>query len=152
MTLLRLRPIFVELLPDTDSIKDGELWISHKHRVANLRCPCGCGHLTVLTLHPSRWHVHFDGKTVSLDGPTGGSVWTSSSCGSHYLIKNSTVIWAKPIDPDRRDEYAYLERERMLASQPSDVPPRSWLGRIFRIPSFRKRRDSYGSPGGSRSN
>lgn len=151
MTLLRLRPIFVELLPDTNSIKDGELWISHKHRVANLRCPCGCGHLTVLTLHPSRWHVHFDGKTVSLDGPTGGSVWTSSSCGSHYLIKNSTVQWAKPIDPDRRDEYAYTERERLLASQPSDVPPRSWLSRIFRFLSLRSRRDSYSSPGGRRS-
>ena len=92
MTPLRLRPIFVDLLPDLDAIKDGEIWISHKHRTVNLRCPCGCGHLTILSLHPSRWHVHFDGKTVSLDGPTGGSVWTNSGCGSHYFIRNNTVI------------------------------------------------------------
>ena len=149
-TPLRLRPIFVDLLPETGSIKDGELWISHKHRVANLRCPCGCGDLTVLSLLPSRWHIHLDGKAVSLDGPTGGSVWRPR-CGSHYLIKNNTVIWARPIDPDRRDEYAYVERERLLASQPGDVPSRSWLSRIFRFPSLRKQRDSYGPPGGSRS-
>ena len=63
---MKLRPIFVEVLPELDAIKDGELWISHKHRTVNLRCPCGCGDLTVLSLHPSRWHVHFDGKSVSL--------------------------------------------------------------------------------------
>lgn len=151
MTPLRLRPIFVELLPDLDAIKDGEIWISPKHRTVNLRCPCGCGRLTVLSLHPSRWHVHFDGKAVSLDGPTGGSVWTSSGCGSHYFIRNNTVIWARPIDPDRHDEYAYIERERLLASQPGDAPSRSWLRRTFRFPSLRKRRDSYGPPGSSRS-
>ena len=151
MTPLRLRPIFVDLLPEPASIKDGELWISHKHRTVNLRCPCGCGHLTVLTLHPSRWHVRFDGKTVSLDGPTGGSVWASSGCGSHYFIRNNTVIWGGRIDPDRHDEYAYVERERLLASQPSNVPPRSWLSRMFHFPSLRKRRDSYSPRGGSQS-
>ena len=86
-------PIFIEVLPEFDAIKDGELWISHKHRTINLRCPCGCGELTVLTLHPSRWHVYFDGKSVSLDGPTGGSVWAVSGCGSHYVIRKNTVIW-----------------------------------------------------------
>ena len=69
---MKLRPVFVDVLPDFDAIKAGELWISHKYRTVNLRCPCGCGDLTVLSLHPSRWHVHFDGKSVSLDGPTGG--------------------------------------------------------------------------------
>ena len=68
---MKLRPIFVDVLPEFAAIKAGELWISHKHRTVNLRCPCGCGDLTVLSLHPSRWHVHFDGKSVSLDGPDG---------------------------------------------------------------------------------
>ena len=81
---MKLRPIFVDVLPEFDAIKAGELWISHKYRTVNLHCPCGCGDLTVLSLHPSRWHVHFDGKSVSLDGPTGGSVWANSGCGSHY--------------------------------------------------------------------
>ena len=49
---MKLRPIFVEVLPEFDVIKAGEVWISHKHRTVNLRCPCGCGDLTVLSLHP----------------------------------------------------------------------------------------------------
>ena len=61
----KLRSIFVDVLPGFDVIKAGELWISRKYRTVNLRCPCGCGDLTVLSLHPSRWHVHFDGKSVS---------------------------------------------------------------------------------------
>ena len=138
MTPLRLRPIFVDLLPELDAISTGELWISHKYRTINLRCPCGCGDLTILTIHPSRWHVHFDGKTVSLDGPTGGSVWANSGCGSHYLIKNNAVIWAKRIDPGRHAQYAHTERTRLITSQLSDPPPRSWLNCIFRCLSLRK--------------
>ena len=30
-----LRPIFVEVMPPFDLIKDGELWVSHKHRTIN---------------------------------------------------------------------------------------------------------------------
>ena len=111
-----LTPRFVEVLPDTSAIKAGEVWITHKHRTVNLRCPCGCGKLTVLSLHPSRWHVHFNGKSVSLDGPTGGSVWTTSACGSHYLIRNNAVIWLDRIDPSLHSEYAELERARMLGT------------------------------------
>ena len=50
---MKLRPIFVDVLPEFDTIKAGELWISHKYRTVNLRCPCGCGDLTVLSLHLS---------------------------------------------------------------------------------------------------
>ena len=137
---MKLRPIFVEVLPAFEAIKAGELWISHKHRTMNLRCPCGCGELTVLSLHPSRWHVHFDGKAVSLKGPTGGSVWATSGCGSHYLIRNNTVIWLDRIDPGRHSEYADAERARMLGSTPSRQTLRSRLGRVWRGLSFGKRR------------
>ena len=113
-----LRPFFVEVLPDFDTINDGEIWVSLKYRTINLRCPCGCGDLTVLSLHPSRWHVCFDGKSVSLEGPTGGSVWANSGCGSHYFIRHNTVIWARGIDRDRHGEYEEVERHRLIASQP----------------------------------
>ena len=129
---MELRPIFVDVLPDFDVIKDGELWISHKYRTVNLRCPCGCGNLTVLSLHPSRWHVHFDGKSVSLDGTTGGSVWANSGCGSHYFIRNNTVIWAKRIDPRHHAEYASEERTRLVESQPGRLTISSWLKRSWR--------------------
>lgn len=134
---MKLRPVFVDVLPGFDSIKPNELWISHKYRTVNLRCPCGCGDLTVLSLHPSRWHVHFDGKTVSLDGPTGGSVWANSGCGSHYLIKNNTVIWAPRIDPSRHSSYVEVEEKRLIASQRSRPTWRFWLGRLFRWGSQR---------------
>ena len=129
---MRLRPIFVEVLPEFEAIKSGEIWISHKLRTVNLRCPCGCGDLTVLSLHPSRWHIHFDGKSVSMNGPTGGSVWANSGCGSHYIIRSNTVIWMQDIDPNRQSEYANVERIRMLTSGPRHKTLRSLLGRVRR--------------------
>ena len=133
---MKLRPVFVEVLPEFDAIKAGQLWISHKHRTVNLRCPCGCGDLTVLSLHPSRWHIHFNGKSVSLNGPTGGSVWANSGCGSHYVIKNNAVIWLDRIDPERHSQYANGERIRMLGSKPSRQTLRSLLGRARRSLSW----------------
>ena len=150
MTPVKLRPIFVDVLPEFDTIKAGELWISHKYRTVNLRCPCGCGDLTVLSLHPSRWHVHFDGKSVSLDGLAGGSVWANSGCGSHYLIRNNAVIWADRIDPARHSEYADVERAHLLGSKPSRQSLRSWLGHVWRrlsLGSWRKSNAVFGSAG-----
>ena len=126
-----LRPIFVDVLPEFDAIKEGEIWISPKYRTINLRCPCGCGELTVLSLHPSRWHIYFDGKSVSLDGPTGGSVWAYSGCGSHYTIQSNAVLWLEGIAPSRHSEYADEERERMLGSRSGRHSLRSWFGRVW---------------------
>ena len=128
---MKLRPIFVEVLPDFGEINDGELWISHRHRTINLRCPCGCGDLTVLSLHPSRWSICFDGKTVSLDGPTGGSVWANSGCGSHYLIRDNTVIWMEGIDRERHQIYANIERSRMTGEELGQPNLLSLPGRIW---------------------
>ncbi len=129
---MKLRHIFVEVLPKPEEIKAGELWISHKHRTVNLRCPRGCGSLTVLSLHPSRWHLYFDGKSVSLKGPTGGSVWANSCCGSHYFVRNSEVIWAERIDSDCHSKYAHTELARMLGSTSSRQTFRSRLQGLCR--------------------
>ena len=127
-----LKPIFVEVLPEFDAIKDGELWISPKYRTINLRCPCSCGELTVLSLHPSRWHIYFDGKAISLDGPTGGSVWAYSGCGSHYAIQNNAVMWLDRISPHRHSEYADVERARMLGTTSVRHSLRLRFGRVWR--------------------
>ena len=132
LSAVKLRPIFVEVMPPLNSIKDGEIWISHKLRTVNLRCPCSCGKLTVLSLHPSRWHVYFDGKTVSLKGSTGGSIWTSSECGSHYLIRNNEVVWSYSIDPGLRADYEDAERARMLDSASRRQTLSSRLRRVWR--------------------
>ena len=139
MKPVKLRPIFVDEMPEFDAIKIGDIWISHKLRTINLRCPCGRGHLTVLTIHPSRWHVHFDGKSVSLKGPTGGSVWASSGCGKHYLIRNNEVIWKDSIDPHRHSEYAEVEQSRMLGSSSNRQTLGSRLRRLWRGISLGKR-------------
>ena len=123
------RPIFVELMPEPHLVKAGELWISPKHRTINLRCPCGCDQLTVLSMHPTRWHINFDGKAVTLDGPTGGSIWTTSECGSHYFIKQNAVHWAAPISRHLKGAYEKVERARLLDAQPN---PPSGLRRIAR--------------------
>ena len=137
---MNYRPIFVEVLPGFEVIEDGELWISHKHRTVNLRCPCGCGELTVLTLHPSRWHVYFDGKTVSLMGSDCGSVWASSGCGSHYLIRNNDVIWLDSIDPGLHAEYSKNELERMIDSKSSRQTLGSRLRHVWRTLAMQIRR------------
>ena len=105
---MKLRPFFVDEMPEFDAIEIGDIWISHKLRTINLRCPCGSGRLIVLTIQPGRWHVHFDGKSVSLKGPTGGSVWANSCCGGHYKIRNNSVIWLDRIDSDRHSAYAKI--------------------------------------------
>ena len=128
LPVVHVRPIFVEILPPFETIKDGEMWISHKHRTVNLRCPCGCGELTVLSLHPSRWHVYFDGKSVWLKGPTSGSIWTSSACGSHYHIRENRVVWSYPIDSRLRPDYGDVERARMVGAS----HPRRTFGSLLR--------------------
>ena len=129
---MELLPFFVDVLPPFEDINDGEIWISHKHRTVNLRCPCGCGELTVLSLHPSRWHVHFDGKSVTLEGPTGGSVWANSGCGSHYHIRNNAVLWSDRIDPGCHSDYAATEQARLLDSTPNRQKLCSQLGHMWR--------------------
>ena len=148
---MQLEPHFVEILPDLDEIEAGQLWISHKHRTINLRCPCECGGLTVLSLHPSRWHVHYDGQAVTLCGPAGlclpegGSVWANSGCGSHYFIRRNTVAWADNIEPDRHAEYAQIEQERLLGHDQAFRPMRLALNRALRmlVPSRRRNKPSH---------
>ena len=135
---MTLVPRFVDVLPELDQIKTGEVWISHKFRTINLRCPCGCGDLTVLSMHPSRWHVHYDGQAVTLCGPTdlcrpaGGSVWANSGCGSHYFIRDNTVQRSYRISSDRHAEYARLEQEQLLNPAREAQPIRKRLANALR--------------------
>jgi hypothetical protein len=53
-------------------------------------CCCGCGNKVVTPLAPGRWHLTYDGKTISLEPSIGN--W-SFPCQSHYWIENNAVIW-----------------------------------------------------------
>lgn len=56
----------------------------------------------------------FDGKSVSLDGPTGGSAWAYSGCGSHYLVRSNIVVWLEMIAGRRHNEYVKREHKRLM--------------------------------------
>ena len=123
----RLRPRFVEILPEFDKIREGEIWISMEHGTINLRCPCGCGSLTVLTLDPSRWQLYFDGEDITIEGNPTSSIWTTAECGSHYFIREGKVEWATPIQSFRRRKYRASETARLVAAK------RTGIGRASRL-------------------
>lgn len=132
-----LRPIFVEVMPEFKLITEGFLWISLTHRTINFRCPCGCGELTVLSIRPTRWHVLFDGECVSLNGRTGGSVWTSSSCGSHYFIKRNKVIWSDEVHSVHRAKQQRNKRSNVFDEQVDSSTRQRWFKRICRTLSMK---------------
>jgi len=132
-----LRPIFVDVMPEFKLINEGFLWISLTHRTINFRCPCGCGELTVLSIHPTRWHVLFDGKCVSLNGRTGGSIWTSSSCGSHYFIKRNKVIWTDEINSVHRAKQKGFKQSEGVEELGDRSTRQSWFKRICRTLSMK---------------
>ncbi len=80
---------FVEYIPEV--LGDRTLYVSMKYATVLHKCCCGCGGEVVTPLSPTGWQLTFDGQSVSLY-PSIGS-W-SLPCQSHYLIKNSKVVWA----------------------------------------------------------
>jgi hypothetical protein len=80
---------FVNSFPEP--LEEGILYISVRYASAAHKCFCGCGREVVTPLHPTKWQLLFDGKTVSLH-PSVGS-W-SLPCKSHYWLRTNQVIWA----------------------------------------------------------
>ena len=143
MKVKQLTPLFLSALPPTSDIREGFLYISMAYRTINLRCPCGCGGLTPISLHPTRWSLIFDGNHVSIVGPQNseGSIWNPQlTCGSHYLIRRSTVVPCDRLSRILRHGYFRREQSAMLKYRGSleveePVPPTlkrvgRWLRRV----------------------
>jgi hypothetical protein len=81
---------FVDVIP-TNPV-EGILYISIRYRTAVHQCPCGCRNKVVTPIKPARWHLSFDGDSVSLS-PSIGS-W-QFPCRSHYWIRNNEIRWAQ---------------------------------------------------------
>lgn len=81
---------FVEAIPEDP--QEGTLYVSMRFRTVVHLCACGCGNKVVTPLRPARWHLTFDGDSVSLS-PSVGS-W-QFPCRSHYWIDRDRVRWAK---------------------------------------------------------
>lgn len=122
-----LEPEFVDEIPE--NLQEGRLYISIRYRTASHLCACGCGAKVVTPIKPPKWHLTYDGETVSL-WPSVGR-W-QLPCHSHYVIRKSRVVWAKPWTEKQiregREEDAedlrdyYRHRGKDAATQSADLP------------------------------
>ena len=106
-----LKPVFVETIPiDSRKLVEGNLYISLKYDTIVHRCPCGCGGLSEVTLHPARRRLFYDGEYVSIEPSIGA---TSLKCRSHYWITRNRILWDLPIE-ERQDEWYDRRRRRLM--------------------------------------
>lgn len=82
-----------ELLPQTIYAigENGHLW----HVM--LACPCGCGAAIALNVLPDdspRWRLDEHGPTLS------PSVWRTTGCRSHFILRRGQVVWCHDRRPD----------------------------------------------------
>lgn len=139
---------FVDVIPSDP--EDGVLYISITYRTAVHRCACGCGEKVVTPIRPARWHITFDGDTVSLR-PSVGS-W-QLPCQSHYVITNNQVHWARRWTPeeiaagrehdaeDVRRYYASRVGTEVAELEPAQPCRRGWFTRAWHRLRRRPRSD-----------
>ncbi len=84
--------------PAADSLSNGEIVIvgnKDYQKWAYLKCPCGCGSTTMLSLSTKRrpsWQVYMNWMMILTVYP---SVRDISTCYSHYWIKRGKVYWCR---------------------------------------------------------
>lgn len=111
---MRFEHRFVESAPQT--LEQGVLYVSIRHKSVLHLCACGCGQEVVTPLAPHRWQMTFNGETVSLEPSVGNS---SLPCRSHYFITDNKVDWRRPMT-DRGIEWARRrDAQAVEASQDS---------------------------------
>jgi len=88
--------VFVDTVPP--DLDEGKLYISIRYRTASHLCACGCRNKVVTPIKPPKWHLYFDGASVSL-WPSIGR-W-QLPCRSHYWIEHGRVRWSKPWTPEQ---------------------------------------------------
>lgn len=119
---------FVDEIPP--DIEEGRLYISIRYRTAAHLCPCGCGTKVVTPIKPPKWHLTYDGETVSLKPSIGR--W-QLPCRSHYYIRRNQIVWARPWTDKRVQEGREQDAEDLR---------QYYSDRTFREPS------SSAEPGG----
>jgi Family of unknown function (DUF6527) len=116
---------FVDNLPD--KLDEGTLYVSVQYATSAHNCFCGCGHEVVTPIHPTKWHLAFDGVNVSLSPSIGN--W-SLGCKSHYWLQHGRVTWAESLSDDK----IRAVRSRDIAAQDSyfgkadQAPPAADIG------------------------
>jgi len=135
--LTRIRPEFVTFAPD--ELEMGVLYVSMEYATVLHLCCCGCGNQVVTPLAPARWHLTFDGESISLNHSIGN--W-SFLCQSHYWIEGNKVLWDRPFTPtqiagvrasDRRAMQQQGASRQDDASEGKFSPRQSWIERVRRF-------------------
>ena len=118
-----ITPEFVDEIPGAP--EHGTLYLSCRYRAAVHLCACGCGAKISTPLHPTGWRLSYDGESVSLSPSVGN--W-SEKCQSHYVIKNSRVLWGERFSRDKvrriRDQ-RHRELEDYYGVSKEATPPPS---------------------------
>ena len=86
----------VEFMPK--KLDHGILYISEKYGTAAHLCACGCGAKIRTPLGPTEWNVK--------EADAGPSLWPSvgnwqQACQSHYVIRNSKIVWCGQWTPEQ---------------------------------------------------
>src|SRR4051812_35421322 len=76
-------------------------------------CACGCGQQVVLELSPMHYTLTYAGDGITLDPSVGN--W-SFPCRSHYLLRDSRVVWAAQWSDARVAAARAREALRLAAS------------------------------------
>lgn len=84
----RIELLRVEIVPK--DLRPGVLYVAQEFGAAVHLCACGCGSKVSTPLTPTRW-------TLS-ESPAGATLFPSVGnwqlpCRSHYLIRDSRVVW-----------------------------------------------------------
>ena len=134
--LTRIRHEFVTFAPA--QLEPGVAYVSMDYATVLHLCCCGCGSQVVTPLAPTRWHLTFDGESISLDPSVGN--W-SFPCQSHYWVEGNQVIWDRPFS--QRDIDSVRERDRraiaarhapeLVEVAASNGPQPSWRERLRRF-------------------
>lgn len=98
--------------PNANSLVEGEIVIVGNRdyqKWAYLKCPCGCGNTTLLSLstktRPS-WKIYLNWMMIPTVHP---SVRDVGSCYSHYWIKKGKVHWCRDTGMKYTEENDYEE-------------------------------------------
>lgn len=108
-----VKPVFVETIPaDSEELKTGILYICMKYNTLVHRCPCGCGGLSEIGLHPATRRLIYDGQYVSIVPSIGVR---TLRCRSHYWITKNRIVWERPLSEELDDWFDQGRRDQTRA-------------------------------------
>ena len=102
------------------NLDDGVLYVSMENATAIHLCMCGCGFEVVTPFARRSWTLGYDGTGVSLWPSVGNA---ALPCRSHYVIRDSRVMWLEPEGKTRNIRPARAGETLLLRVK-------SWLARI----------------------